>query len=128
MDIEKMTHQSYKVSVAIAIVLSSMVVVFTALLGRGTLNLKGSLLLDEPSDVTVIAVFEPELSDDAKISSIDFLRKEKAVESSKSIYAYQVKTSANEHYLVKLKYDESSKQWALLQKEALHTETTTTAE
>lgn len=120
MDIEKMTHQSYRVSVVIAIVLSSMVVVLTALLGRGTLNLNGALLLDEPSDVTVIAVFEPILTDDVKISDIDFLRKEKAVESAKPVYSYQVKTSDNAYWLVKLKFDESSKQWALLKKESLH--------
>jgi hypothetical protein len=120
MDIEKLTHSGYKVSVVTAVVLSTMVVVLTAFLGRGALNLKASLVLEEPSDVTVIAVVEPKLESDVSISNIDFLRKEKAIEGKKPLYAYQVRTSNNEYHLVKLGYDEERQQWALMNYELLH--------
>jgi hypothetical protein len=68
--------------VLIAVILSAMVVMFAAILGRGALNLKGALLVDEPTDVTVIAVIEPKLSDGVAISDIDFLRKEKRGENA----------------------------------------------
>lgn len=120
MDIEKMAHTGYRTSVVIAIVLSSMVVTLAALLGRGTLNFRGALLLDEPTDVTVIAAVEPKLADDIAISSIDFLRKEKRGENEKPFYAYQVKTSDGVHYLVRLGFDDDAKIWGLLHFEKLH--------
>lgn len=122
MDIEKMTHSGYKLSVVVAVVLSSMIVTLTAFLGRGALNLKGALLLDEPTDVTVIATVEPTLPDDISIRDIDFLRKEKRGEEEKPYYAYQVRTSDNEYHLVKIGYDESAHQWVLMNYESLHSD------
>lgn len=122
MDIEKMTHSGYKLSVVVALVLSSMIVTLTAFLGRGALNLKGSVLLEEPTDVTVIATVEPRLPENVGIRDIDFLRKEKRGETEKPYYAYQVKTSDNEYHLVKIGYDESMKQWVLMNYETLHSD------
>lgn len=120
MDMERLTHSGYKLSVVIAVVLSAMVVTLTALLGRGALNLKGALLLDEPSDVTVIATVEPKLSEDVGIRNIDFLRKENRGEDEKPFYAYQVKTSDEKYYLVKIGFDDTEKKWALVTFESLH--------
>jgi hypothetical protein len=120
MDLEKMTHTGYRTSVIIAIVLSCMVVTLASLLGRGTLNLRGALLLEEPSDVTVIAAVEPKLSENIAISSIDFLRKEKRGENEKPFYAYQVRTSDGIHYLVRLGFDDDAGMWSLLHFEKLH--------
>lgn len=120
MDIEKMSHTGYKLSVVIAVVLSCMVVTLAALLGRGTLNLKGSLLLDVPTDVTVIALVEPKLEDSTKISEIDFLRKEKREGDEHESYAYHVRTSDESDYLVRLGFDINSSGWTLTQFEHLH--------
>lgn len=120
MDLERITHTGYKHSVVIAIVLSAMVVTLTAMLGRGALNLKGALLLDEPSDVTVIAAVEPRLDSDISIKGIDFLRKEKRGEDEKPFYAYQVQTSDEEYHLVKLGFDTEEKMWVLVTYESLH--------
>lgn len=125
MDIERLTHSGYKLSVFIAVVLSAMVVTLTALLGRGALNLKGALLLDEPSDVTVIAAVEPKLTEDISIRDIDFLRKEKRGENEKPFYSYQVKTSDEKYHLVKLGYDEEEKKWSLVTYESLHADPVT---
>lgn len=120
MDIERLTHSGYKLSVAIAIILSMMLVTLAALLGRGALNLQGSILLDKPSDVTVIATVEPKLAENISISDIDFLREEKRDGEEKPYYAYQVKTSDNAYYLVKLGFDEEMKRWTLIIFESLH--------
>lgn len=122
MDIEKISHSGYRMSVIIAIVLSCMVVTFAALLGRGTLNLNGALLLDEPTDVTVIALVEPKLDTDVKIGEIDFLRKEKRDSDTHQTYAYRVHTSDASDYLVRLGFDISTKRWTLTQFERLHAE------
>jgi hypothetical protein len=120
MDIEKLTHSGYKVSVLTAVVLSALVVTLAALLGRGALNLKGALILDEPTDVTVIATVEPKLDKEIGIRGIDFLRKEQRGENEKPYYAYQVKTSDEEYHLVKIGYDSEEKKWVLVTFESLH--------
>src|SRR6185295_17646546 len=120
MDVEHLTHTTYKLSVVIAIVLSGMLVTLAALLGRGTLNLSGSLYLDEPSDVTVIALVEPKLATDVGIRGIDFLRKENRDDNQKPFYAYEVKTSDEKFYLVKIGFDTEAKQWVLQQMTSLH--------
>lgn len=119
MDIEKLSHTGYRTSIIIAIVLSCMVVTLTALLGRGTLNLNGALLLDEPTDVTVIAAVEPTLESGVAISGIEFLRTQKN-EQEKPYYDYQVATSDGMHYLVRLSFDAEKRQWELLHLEKLH--------
>ncbi len=119
MDIEKLSHTNYRMSVIIAIVLSCMVVTLAATLGRGTLNLKGALLLDEPTDVTVIAAVEPTLEEGVKISSILFLRTQKT-EQEKPYYDYQVGTSDNMQYLVRLSFDTEAGRWSVLHLEKLH--------
>lgn len=112
MDIEHMTHTGYRTSILIAVILSCLIVVLSAALGRGTLNLKGSLLLDEPTDVTVIAVVEPRLDDGVTISDIVFLRKQDAG-AEKPTYDYQVETSDGGIYLVRLSQDPSITGWSL---------------
>lgn len=120
MDIERLTHRGYRMSVIVAVVLSAMVVTFAALLGRGTLNLKGALALDEPTDVTVIALVEPKLMENVKISEINFLRKEKRDGDDRPSYAYQVQTSDSNNYLVRIGFDITSATWTLTQFEYLH--------
>lgn len=120
MDIESLTHTGYKNSVVIAVALSAIVVTLAALLGRGALNLKSALVLEEPSDVTVIALVEPKLAEDVSIQGIDFLRKEKHAESEKPYYAYQVKTSDDQYAFVKIRFDAKTQQWTLLTYESLH--------
>lgn len=123
MDIEHFSHQGYQVSVWIALVLSGLVVTLAALLGRGTLNLNGALLVDEPTDVTVIALTEPRLEEDVTISRIDFLRKEDKGQT-KSVYAYHVVTSDEGNYLVRLGFNDETGKWSLIQFDRLHGEVT----
>jgi hypothetical protein len=105
----------------VALVLSAMVVTLTALIGRGTLNLRGALVLDEPTDVTVIAAVEPKLEDKVTISNITFLRKESAkIASEKPSYSYLVQTSDETKHLVQLKWNGIDKQWTLATYESLH--------
>ena len=129
MDIEHITHRSYGLSLVIAIVLSGMVVTLAAIIGRGTLNLRGALVLDEPHDTTVIALIEPKLAKDEKISEIDFLRKEPAVAATESgtvidpksmQYSYNVMTSDGSDYLVQLIFDKETHGWTTLTFERLH--------
>ena len=110
-------------SVIIAVVLSCMVVTLAALLGRGTLNLNGAVLLDKPTDVTVIALMEPKLNQNEKISEIDFLREEKRDADTHESYAYHVHTSDASDYLVRLGFDVSTNGWSITQFERLHAET-----
>ena len=119
MDIEKLTHTGYRTSVIIAVILSCMVVTFAALLGRGTLNLKGALLLDEPSPVTVIATVERRLDKGMTISDIHFLRTQDS-HGQKPYYDYQVTTSDKTQYLVRLAFHEETKMWTILHFESLH--------
>lgn len=119
MDLEHITHSGYRLSVIIALILSGLVVTVAAVLGRGALNLRGSLLLDEPSDVTVIALVEPKLAEDIAISEINFLRKEPAKAAERPEYSYHVRTSDGENYLVRLGFDEEKKRWALVKYEHL---------
>ncbi len=124
-----MTHSGYKLSVVIAIVLSLMVVTLAAVLGRGALNLKGSLLLDEPTDVTVIAAMAPKLEEqNIGIRGIDFLRREKRGENEKPYFAYQVKTSDDAYHLVKLGFDEEERKWVIVTYESLRADPITTDE
>ena len=123
MDLEKISHAGYRMSAIIAIVLSCMVVTFAALLGRGTLNLKGALALDAPTDVTVIALVEPKLEGSVKISAINFLRKEKHEADARETYAYHVRTSEGSNYLVRIGFDITRAEWTLTQFERLHGET-----
>ena len=129
MDLERITHSGYKLSVLIAIVLSMMVVTFAAVLGRGALNLKGALLLGEPTPVTVIAAMASRLEEqNISISGIEFLRKEKRGETEKPYYAYQVKTSDEKFTLVKLGFDEEERKWVIVTYESLHADPVMTDE
>lgn len=120
MDLERITHTGYRLSVVIALILSGIVVTVAAVLGRGALNLRGALLLEEPSDVTVIALVEPKLAEDIAISDINFLRKEDTEGSERSQYSYHMRTSDGENYLVRIGFDEEQNQWALMKYEHLH--------
>ena len=120
MDIEHIKHRHFKPSLAVALAISMMVVIGAALLGRGTLNLKGAVLLSEPRDVTVIALVEPKLEKGIHISGITFLRKEDAPAGEKPLYAYHVKTSDESDYFARLKFDTQSAEWTLERFEKLH--------
>lgn len=121
MGIEHIKHRmSYRLSVIIGLVLSGMVVTLASLIGRGSINLKSALIKDEPTDVTVIAIVEPKLTDGTKITGINFLRKESQGENAKPLYDYYVTTSEDTPYFVRLRFDASSNQWQLLTFETLH--------
>ncbi len=122
MDIERLTHSGYKRSVAIAIVLSAMVVTFAAVLGRGAINLRGALIDvsdGKPSDIAVILVVEEKLHDGIVVSQVHFLREEKRGEDESPYYAYQVQTSDGEYLLVKLGFNLDEKKWQLVTFESL---------
>ena len=125
MGIEHIKHRlNYRLSVTVGMVLSAMVVTLSALLGRGAINLKSSLLEDEPTDVTVIATVEPRLEENVTISAINFLRKEPQSEDEKPLYDYYVETSTGRPYFVRLRFDTSLGEWTLLTFETLHPENT----
>ncbi len=119
MDLERITHSGYRQSVVIAVILSGLVVTIAAILGRGALNLRGALVLDEPTDVTVIALVGPKLAKEVVITEINFLRKEEAKVSEPRMYSYHVKTSDNANYLVRISFSEESKKWVLIKYESL---------
>lgn len=119
MDIEKLTHTGYRTSVIVAVILSCMLVTFVALLGRGTLNLKGALVVDEPTPVTVIATVEGLLDKGVTIRNIIFLRKEES-NSTKPYYDYQVSTSDKKQYLARMSFDDDAHIWTVLHFESLH--------
>jgi hypothetical protein len=122
MDLERLTHhQNYHTTVMVALVLSGLAVTFAALVGRGTLNLKGALLLDEPTDITVIALMEPKLSTDEKISKITFLRKEAPI-NGKATYSYLVKTTPDQQYFLRVYFEKDTGKWATTGLETLHGE------
>jgi hypothetical protein len=122
MHIEKITHQSYRTSVVVAIVLSGMVVTLAAFLGRGTLKLKAALALDEPTDVTVIALMENKLPSDVKITSIDFLREETDPAGGKPTYAYHVAASDQTDFFLRLFFNKDRGEWEVTHLETLHAE------
>lgn len=117
-------HWNYKLSVKVGLVLSAMVVTLASLIGRGALNLKSSLLGNEPTDVTVIATVEPKLEDRIKITEINFLRKEPQEDGEKPLYDYYVETSGGQPYFVRLRFDTTVGEWTLLTFETLHPENT----
>ena len=119
MDIEHISRQSYRLSVLVAIVLSAIVVTFAAVVGRGTLNLKGALMLDEPTDVTVIALVEPRLATGTKITGIDFLRKEDEV-NDRPTFAYHIAISNEDNLFVKIYFDVLVSEWRIARLENLH--------
>ncbi|MSR67262.1 hypothetical protein EXS65_00320 [Candidatus Peribacteria bacterium] len=113
MDIEHFKHRHFKPSLIVSVILSILVVILASALGRSTLNLKGAVSLNEPKEITVIALVELKLKEDVHISDIRFLRKEDAPDGQKAVYAYHVQTNDENDYLVKLKFDPSPRTWTL---------------
>lgn len=120
MDIERISHQSYRVSVLIALVLSGIFVALAGLIGRGTVNLQGALLLPEPTDVTVIASLEGKLPKGAKITSISLLRKEERAPGEKPVFSYLVGTSDGSKHMIQIGWSALTNQWGTLTLERLH--------
>jgi hypothetical protein len=120
MDMERLTHRGYRTSLMVALVLSGLVVTLVAVIGRGTLNLSGALLLAKPRDTTVIALVEPKLQEGVHISDIKFLRKEDAMDEEKPTYTYHVRTSDDSDYFTRLRFDTALSQWTLERFERLH--------
>jgi hypothetical protein len=122
MDVERITHMSYKKSMWVALVLSGLAVTLAALLGRGALNLRGALVLPEPDEVTVIAaLYEAEKLEEngpIVIDRIEFLREEEDDQSDRPTYAYLVSLSNDENYLTKISW--RLDQWSLTTYERLH--------
>ncbi len=105
----------------VAVLMSITMVGLASAIGRGTLNLRGALLLDEPRDTTVIALVEPKLADKVTISGIEFLRKSPADRpSSKQMYSYNVTTSDDGFYLTQIVFSDETKQWTIAHFETLH--------
>ncbi len=121
MDIEHALHGNHKLALVVALVLSAMVVTVAALIGRGTLNLKGSLFLDTPTPVTVIALTEPRLAEGVHISNVKPLREEPAEKrGEKPQYTYHVQTTDESDYFARLTFDAASARWTLERFEKLH--------
>lgn len=119
MDIEKISHRGYKVSVVVAIVLSGLLVTFAALIGRGTLNLAGSLVLPEATPLTVIALMQEKLKSGVTIDNVELLRIEKEEsETGKPDSTYLVKTSDDAQYFIRISWEEGK--WSLRNYEPLH--------
>ena len=72
MDIQKITHKTYRMSVFITLVLSGLIVAFAALVGRGIVNLRGSLVADDLRPIGVIMAVEK--TDAAKDKTVDEVR------------------------------------------------------
>ncbi len=102
--------------------LSGLIVAFASIIGRGTLNLRGALFVDEPTDVTVIALTEPKIGTGASLSGIEFLRKEDTTKGEKPNYAYNIKLSDGRYYLVRIGFDKETAMWSLLQFESLRSD------
>lgn len=123
MDLEHFTHRGYRTSVAVAVILSMLIVLMAAFLGRRVVNLKGSLIVAEPNDITVISLVEPKLNTGSTITNIRFLRKEEVTSvSDKPRYAYLVHTSDDENRHVQIGWNDDLMQWSIVTSEALHGE------
>ncbi len=122
MDIERLSRRHYKTSIVVAIVLSGLFVTFAALIGRGSLNLKGSLILEKPNDITAIALAEERVAKGVSITHVEFLRTETVpvTISAKPYYTYLVRSSDSVQYLERFGWDDEKKQWSLMTFEKLH--------
>lgn len=122
MDIEYLQHHKRRAIMLASVFISALIVVIAASVGRGPVNLQGSLVLSEPNDVTVIAVVEPSLQQDsnATISSITRLRSVDDANGKRPSYDYMVETSDERSILVRLAWDEGEQHWILLTQEDLH--------
>jgi frataxin-like iron-binding protein CyaY len=119
MDLERITHQGYKISVFVALGISISIVFLGAAIGRGTLNLRGALVLDEPTDITVIAAVEPLIDTKDAIINIKFLRKN-TITNKKPTYDYLVETKKSGHHFIQLGWQIDEKKWILTQSDHLH--------
>ncbi len=120
MDIEHFAHRGYRTSLLIATVLSAMAVTLAAVIGRGTLNLKGSLFQSVPTVLTAIAVAGQALPNGITIIDVRFLREEQGPAGEKSTYTYHVRTSEKSDYFARLRFDTKSAQWKLDRFEKLY--------
>lgn len=120
MDIEHFTHRHYRPSLIVSLLLSLLIVGLTSMLGRSTLKLAGAVLLDEPKEITVIALTEPKLSEDTHISDVILLRKEDAPDGQKPSYTYHVRTSDGSDYFTRLTFDTAASKWTLERFEKLY--------
>lgn len=126
MDIEQLTHLSYKKSLWVSIVLSGLAVGVAAILGRGAINIRGALIKEVPTDATVVAAIYDDqvLNPDSKIfiEKIQELREEKGMEGEKSVYSYLVDFSNDEQYMMKLAW--YNNEWTIIEADRLHGEVT----
>lgn len=122
MDLEQITHRSHNTAVVLALVLSAMITVIMSFLVHASVNLKSSLLLDEPTDVTVISVVEPKLQDGVVIKRLTFLRKEDnpVLSKVKPVYSYIVALSDTSMHLTQLVWSADENRWVLEKFEKLH--------
>jgi|GEM_PF-1330638 len=126
MDIEQITHLSYKKSLWVAIVLSGLAVAVAALLGRSTLNMNASVGFDYFSDATAIAVLykEQKLEDGEPpfIVSLNHLRSTDVEGSNYQKHAYLVLLSNGEKYMAEYVRDEEAHQWVTSIYDLMHGE------
>lgn len=73
MDTKRIIRDKHNASLAVALVLSAIVVTISALLGRGMLNIKSALTADVPTPNTVISLVQRR-SPQAKVSNVLQLR------------------------------------------------------
>jgi hypothetical protein len=97
MDIQKLTHKNYRLTVCIAIVLSGMVVTLASLLGRGALQIHGALAVEKPTELTVAILIEK-----YKLYPLDVTELPKRDNLE---HRYVVKTTDDETYMVRIAPD-----------------------
>lgn len=122
MDLEHILHRKHATMLVVGTVLSIAVVVVAAFLGRSALNLRGALLLPEPTDITAIAAIEPVIQSesDATIVGITLLRKQENPGSPKPSYDYLIALSDDRRLLIRLVWDMQVGRWSLQHREELH--------
>lgn len=97
MNIEKLTHRNYRLTVCIAIVLSGMVVTLASLLGRGAIQIKGALTVEEPTPLTVAVLVEK-----FNVYPSDIIELPKRSDKE---HRYSVKATTGEMYFVRIAPD-----------------------
>lgn len=113
MPADKHSHRRYGHSIAIAIVLSTMLVTIASLIGREAVNLQSALLAKEnaPREINVIRIFQDEHADLGKVEEVVPLEKRK----DQDLYPFFVR-AGGEIYIVRVKNEDGIwKQQGLLE-------------
>lgn len=100
---------SFRMTVVIAVVLSTMLVTFTSLIGREAINLKGAIMEPEFKELTVVALLEPYVKEGVlpPIKAVNILPF-RGNKNHPSHVAFYVTTEDGESYFVEAAWNFSS--------------------